>query len=118
METSTGGGSWVRQAWWDYAACVGQELALFYGSPGELPTERKEREARAKRICRRCPARPGCLAYALAQREAHGIWGGLSPAERAARRRRRRPGAVRGGGGGPRRPRRPRPGRAGVAADP
>jgi WhiB family redox-sensing transcriptional regulator len=38
--------------------------------------------AYAKRICRRCPVRAECLAWALTHDERHGIWGGLSEAER------------------------------------
>jgi WhiB family transcriptional regulator, redox-sensing transcriptional regulator len=35
-----------------------------------------------KRVCAACPVRPQCLAYAVAHREGHGVWGGLSPEER------------------------------------
>jgi WhiB family redox-sensing transcriptional regulator len=31
---------------------------------------------RAKRLCRRCPLRTGCLAGALERREPWGVWGG------------------------------------------
>lgn len=31
----------------------------------------------AKAICRRCPFRVECLAYAEAKREAFGVWGGV-----------------------------------------
>ena len=40
------------------------------------------REAQAKAICRECPVQPECLDYALGIREPHGIWGGLTEAER------------------------------------
>ena len=36
----------------------------------------------AQDICRSCPLRRECLAYALAADEREGIWGGLTPAER------------------------------------
>ena len=39
-------------------------------------TARKQREAEAKAICARCPARDACLAYALDAGEAYGVWGG------------------------------------------
>jgi hypothetical protein len=35
-------------------------------------------------LCRICPVRPECAAYAVAARERAGIWGGLSPEERAS----------------------------------
>lgn len=37
----------------------------------------------AKESCNRCPVIQECLAYALARREKHGVWGGLSEGERA-----------------------------------
>lgn len=56
---------------------------LFY------PEGESGREARsgpqveqAKRICRQCPLRTGCLKLGLT--DPHGIWGGLTPAERRA----------------------------------
>ena len=36
----------------------------------------------ARRICGTCPVRVPCLAYALGRGERHGIWGGLTYAER------------------------------------
>ncbi|MEU8201527.1 WhiB family transcriptional regulator [Streptosporangium sp. NPDC049046] len=47
----------------------------------EPDTVRQEREAAAKRICRTCPARPQCLAYALDIRPTEGVWAGLSVEE-------------------------------------
>jgi hypothetical protein len=34
--------------------------------------------------CGPCPARAECREYALAAREPHGVWGGLTPADRRA----------------------------------
>jgi WhiB family redox-sensing transcriptional regulator len=44
--------------------------------------------ARAKNICSRCPVSAQCLDYAMATERdrlgyRHGVWGGLSPEERA-----------------------------------
>lgn len=39
--------------------------------------------ADARALCATCPARVHCLAHALEEDERHGVWGGLSPAERA-----------------------------------
>lgn len=36
----------------------------------------------AKRICATCPVQEPCLAYALANRIEHGVWGGTSARER------------------------------------
>ena len=48
----------------------------------ERKDEKAEREAQAKAICATCPVREACLEYALRIREPHGIWGGMSEAER------------------------------------
>jgi WhiB family redox-sensing transcriptional regulator len=34
-------------------------------------------------ICRRCPARLPCLAWALDTEQRHGVWGGTTPTDRA-----------------------------------
>jgi WhiB family redox-sensing transcriptional regulator len=48
----------------------------------ERKDEREERERRAKAICASCAVRRDCLDYAMSIRELHGIWGGLTEAER------------------------------------
>jgi WhiB family redox-sensing transcriptional regulator len=48
----------------------------------ERKDEREERERRAKSICAGCAVQPECLDYAMSIRELHGIWGGLTEAER------------------------------------
>lgn len=37
----------------------------------------------ARQFCNRCPVRQLCLDFALENHEAHGMWGGKSPKERA-----------------------------------
>lgn len=44
-----------------------------------------EDQAFAARACRSCPVVDACAAYAVAARERHGVWGGLTPAARRAR---------------------------------
>lgn len=50
----------------------------------ERKDEKAGREEAAKEICRTCPVRKPCLAYAIEIREPHGIWGGLNETERKA----------------------------------
>ena len=38
-------------------------------------------------MCARCEVGSDCLAFALATRQAHGVWGGTSPEERALLRK-------------------------------
>ena len=71
--------------WQIRAACRGPQAVVFFPpSLGERRDEKSFREARAKAICAECPVVEECLAYALAIREQHGIWGGLSEIERRA----------------------------------
>ena len=75
--------STVHQSWHLRAACRGPESALFFPpSVAERREERDEREAKAKFICTQCRVRADCLEFALRVREPHGIWGGLTEAER------------------------------------
>jgi WhiB family redox-sensing transcriptional regulator len=79
-----------QDTWWDHAACRGQDASSFFApSYFEKREEKLAREAVAKSICSRCPVRGECLEYALATREAHGVWGGLNEMERRALLRRR-----------------------------
>lgn len=43
---------------------------------------RGETSATASMICRACPVRAVCLEWALASQAAHGVFGGLGPAQR------------------------------------
>ena len=65
----TGSGpEWLRQA-----RCASpRRRAVFFGS---TPADIKA----AKGVCRRCPVRGECAAAA----QPHGVWGGMSEAERA-----------------------------------
>lgn len=67
--------------WQQQAACRGLDVEQFYFTAGERGAKRNKREAAAKAICRQCPVRALCYAYAV-QYEDYGIWGGSTPAER------------------------------------
>ncbi|GIU84459.1 MAG: hypothetical protein KatS3mg008_1234 [Acidimicrobiales bacterium] len=70
-------------SWQAKAACRGPHAAVFFPpSHFERKEEKREREARAKAICATCSVREECLEYALSINEQHGIWGGLTEAER------------------------------------
>ena len=73
----------INEAWQVRAACRGPHAGVFFPPPQfERKDEKLGREERAKAICATCPVREPCLEYALRIREPHGIWGGLSEAER------------------------------------
>lgn len=69
--------------WQVRAACRGPQAVVFFPpSTPERRDEKRFREESAKAICAGCAVRDDCLSYALSIREQHGIWGGLSEAER------------------------------------
>lgn len=74
--------------WMDRALCrqVGPEpfYAEVHGTrSGSDYAERDRMVAQAKATCGRCPVRAQCLAYALANDERYGIWGGVDMEARA-----------------------------------
>ncbi|MEU6700798.1 WhiB family transcriptional regulator [Pseudonocardia sp. NPDC046786] len=64
--------SWRREA-----SCRAMGCEVFFP-----PEDEPGRERAAKAICAGCPVRLPCAVHALVNREAHGVWGGLSPADR------------------------------------
>lgn len=73
----------VRATWRD-AACRHADPELFFPVGTAGPALRQIDEA--KRICRACPAREACLAWALEHGVAAGVWGGTTENERRALR--------------------------------
>jgi WhiB family transcriptional regulator, redox-sensing transcriptional regulator len=73
---------WDAEDWRKLAACRHTEPDLFFPVGTTGPALRQVDEA--KRICRACPARTPCLAWALGNAIPAGIWGGTTEAERRA----------------------------------
>ena len=71
-------------AWRQSAACrlVDPELFFAEGDPSSPAVIGQAEEARA--VCASCAVRSECLAFAYATGQAHGVWGGLTAAERGA----------------------------------
>lgn len=72
--------------WMERAVCASTDPDVWF------PTKAldQQTEAKAKRICHRCPVIDECLEYALESDQRYGIWGGLSEQERRGVARRRR----------------------------
>lgn len=68
------------QDWRAHGACSGTDPNLWF-AVGAIE------HRHAKSICRRCPVREQCLAYAMEAPVDHGIWGGLTERERRRFRR-------------------------------
>ncbi len=75
----------LLRSWHRRALCGGVDTTVFFPADDEYPPERRHRERVAKAICAACPVRQPCALYALVHRELHGVWGGLSEADRRRR---------------------------------
>jgi len=64
----------------DGAQCMDTDPELWFEASDGAPDPEKLAELRA--ICGACPSRQRCLDYAT-KRDMHGVWGGLTQAERA-----------------------------------
>jgi WhiB family redox-sensing transcriptional regulator len=79
--------------WMDRAACRGMvtsadeeiffapELDELGGNRGAARRLGTTRERQALAVCDRCPVQVECLAYAVATRQQHGVWGGKTQQE-------------------------------------
>jgi WhiB family redox-sensing transcriptional regulator len=67
----------VDADWRTRAACRGADPRVF---DAETAADAEE----AKKVCRRCPVRSDCLAFALRVGAECGVWGGVDLAETAA----------------------------------
>ena len=74
----------MSEPWRHKAACSGKDTAYWFP---EQTGPYNPATARAVAICRSCPVQLACLAHAQEQPEHHGIWGGLTPAQRLGMRR-------------------------------
>jgi WhiB family transcriptional regulator, redox-sensing transcriptional regulator len=75
----------VHANWREDAACRNTDPELFFPIGTTGPALRQIQEA--KRICRTCPARSQCLAFALDHGVTDGVWGGTTEDQRRAIRR-------------------------------
>ena len=64
--------------WQDTGSCATEDPELFF----PIGLHDTQTEWRARNICRDCPVIMECLAYALANGEQFGMWGGLTEKER------------------------------------
>ncbi len=79
IDTALDRDSWTRQA-----LCAGHpDRGAWFPEDGESP-------ARAKAVCRACPVRSECLAFALKTGQREGVWGGTTPYERRRLAKQRR----------------------------
>lgn len=70
----------TERDWHTQAACQSADPDLFF--PVSESGRSLDQAATAKAFCARCQVLRECLAFALATRQAHGIWGGTTEQER------------------------------------
>lgn len=71
--------------WMGRAVCVGVDPDVMFPTTRGRAYDRQPMILRAKKVCAPCPVKAECLEYALAfppTNDQHGIFGGLTPAER------------------------------------
>jgi len=66
-----------REEWMASAVCSQIGGDMWFAEKSEWATV-----VQAKILCRQCPVRTQCLAYAMENNERFGVWGGLSPRQR------------------------------------
>lgn len=68
--------------WQGQGKCVGEDPEIFFLPHNARMSIKRERVARAKKICDGCPVIEQCLEFALSMSEEYGVWGGMSEDER------------------------------------
>lgn len=68
-------GDWEPGEWVTGAVCAQTDPEVFYPEKGQTSDT-------AKAVCRVCPVREQCLAYAVVTDDRHGVWGGMTRKER------------------------------------
>lgn len=71
--------------WFQHAICKDEDPEVFFPAPSES-------SRRAREVCERCPVMQECGDWAIVEGIRDGVWGGLSPQERAVIRRQINPG--------------------------
>jgi len=70
------------EQWRRMAAC-GSDATLFYKNDLDAEEQTRHWVTKAKTVCKLCPVRAQCAAYALRVAEPYGIWGDFTESERA-----------------------------------
>ena len=79
---------WNTLEWRQHASCTDVDVNLFF--PVGVTGPAVDQIAKAKAVCRACPAQECCLEFALVTHQDYGVWGGATEEERRVMRRQRR----------------------------
>ncbi len=68
-------------AWHTMALCDGMDQEIFFGATdvsSAKPAMTMTQLKKAREICNACPVFEDCITYSLEEREAYGVWAGIS----------------------------------------
>ncbi len=71
-------------AWQEQSNCKDADSDLFFLEPLLRGKQKREKERKAKAICKACPVVNECLDHAMRTPEYFGVWGGMTADERNA----------------------------------
>jgi WhiB family redox-sensing transcriptional regulator len=69
-------------AWQEQSNCKNVDSDLFFLEPLLRGKQKREKERKAKAICKGCPVVNECLRHAMKTPEYFGVWGGMTADER------------------------------------
>jgi len=69
-------------AWQEDGKCKEADTEIFFLDSGERGKQKREKQRKAKAICKGCPVVNECLQHAMKTPEYFGVWGGMTADER------------------------------------
>lgn len=69
-------------SWMEQAKCKGADAELFFAEEGAA----RSKQIEAKKYCAACPVYKKCMKFAIDNDIKYGVWGGLTPGQRARAR--------------------------------
>jgi WhiB family redox-sensing transcriptional regulator len=69
-------------AWQEDGKCKEADTEIFFLDSGESGKQKREKQRKAKAICKGCPVVNECLQHAMKTPEYFGVWGGMTADER------------------------------------
>jgi len=69
-------------AWQEESNCKNVDSELFFLEPLLRGKQKREKERKAKEVCKGCPVVNECLQHAMRTPEYFGVWGGTTADER------------------------------------
>jgi len=78
----------INMDWQEHASCAGLDTEMFFTPLSNAPGRQVEELPTIRRMCASCPVQDHCAEHAI-KHELHGVWAGLTAAEREDLRRKK-----------------------------